>query len=370
VPEERRTSPVELLWDLVFVFAVTQVTALITHELSWEGAGQGLIVLALIWWAWSAFVWAANATDPNGLTLRLALVVSLISIFISGLAIPHAFSDDATTFAVSYAIVRLIHLALYTDASRKGNAAWSAIVGFGAATLAGIGLLIAGSVFEGALRTILWVVALAIDYAGPAWLTRERLAGLQAVAVAHFAERYGLFIIICLGESIVAIGVGASGHELEFGLIATVALSLLIVVALWWTYFDRFALAAEERLRQHDNPVLAAADGYSYIHLLLVAGIVLFAVGTKVALAHVDEPLGDAARLCMCGGIALYLSGHAAFRKRMTGELDVEKLLSSVAMFGVFGLTAHADAWVTALGIAVLLGLLTISERREVASPA
>src|SRR3954452_9593694 len=321
--EERRTSPVELLWDLVFVFAVTQVTALIAHELSWKGAGQGLLVLALMWWAWSAFVWAANAQDPDGQALRAALLVSMVLIFIAGLALPHAFGDDATIFAVTYAGVRFIHLALYTDASRRGNASWSAITGFGITVVIGMTLLIVGSFFDGAARAILWVAAAAIDYAGPAWLTRERLRGLQEIAVAHFAERYALFIIICLGESIVAAGVGASGRELDFELVSAVTLSLLMVIGLWWTYFDSFASTAEQRLREHDDPVLAAADGYSYIHLLLVAGIIVFAVGVKVAIANVSDPLGDAARLCMCGGVALYLAGHAAFRLRMTGMLEV-----------------------------------------------
>jgi low temperature requirement protein LtrA len=326
-------------------------------------------VLALIWWAWSAFVWAANATDPDGLTLRVALVVSMVAIFITGLAVPHAFGDDATVFAVSYALVRFVHLALYADASRRGNASWSAIAGFGTTVVIGMALLVAGSLFDGAPRTVLWIAAVAIDYAGPAWLTRERLAGLQAVAVAHFAERYGLFIIICLGESIVAIGLGAAGHELDFELISVVALSVLMVVGLWWTYFDRFADEAEERLRRDDNPVLAAADGYSYLHLLLVAGIILFAVGVKSAIAHVDEPLGDAARLCLCGGVALYLVGHAAFRLRMTGRVELAKVAAAAAALVVFAITGDADAWVTALCVTGVLAALTFQETREVASP-
>jgi low temperature requirement protein LtrA len=370
VTEERRTSPVELLWDLVFVFAITQVTALITHELSWKGAGRGLLVLALMWWAWSAFVWAANAQDPDGRALRAALLVSMVLIFIAGLAVPHAFGDDATIFAVTYAGVRFIHLALYTDASRRGNASWSAIAGFGTTVVIGMTLLIVGSFFEGATRALLWIAAAAIDYAGPAWLTRERLRGLQQVAVAHFAERYALFIIICLGESVIAAGVGASGRPLDFELVSAVTLSLLMVIGLWWTYFDNFASTAEDALREHDDPVLAAADGYSYIHLLLVAGIIVFAVGVKVAIAHVNEPLGDAARLCMCGGVALYLAAHAAFRLRMTRKLEVAKVVAALAALVVYLVTPDADAWVTALCLTAVLAALTIREAKEVTSHA
>jgi low temperature requirement protein LtrA len=323
-----------------------------------------------MWWAWSAFVWAANATDPDGLTLRIALVASMVAIFITGLAVPHAFGSDATVFAVSYAFVRFVHLGLYADASRRGNASWAAIAGFGTTVVIGMTLLVVGSFFDGAVLAGLWIAAAAIDYAGPAWLTRERLAGLQAVAVAHFAERYALFIIICLGESIVAIGVGASGHELDFELVAAVALSVLMVVGMWWTYFDRFAAVAEERLRRHDNPVLAAADGYSYLHLLLVAGIIVFAVGVKVAIANVSEPLPDDARLCLCGGVALYLAGHAAFRLRMTGNVEVAKVAAAAAMLVVFAITGSADAWVTSVLVTVVLAALTFRETREVASPA
>jgi low temperature requirement protein LtrA len=365
---ERRTSPVELLWDLVFVFAVTQVTSLIAHELTWTGVGQGLLVLALIWWAWSAFVWAANATDPAGPALRVALLVSLISIFVTGLAIPHAFGADSTVFAVTYAIVRFIHLGLYTHASRQGNASWSAIVGFGSAAIAGMALLIAGSLIEGELRTLFWLAALAIDYAGPAWLTRERLVGLQAVAVAHFAERYGLFIIICLGESIVEIGIGASGGEIDSGLVAAVALSLLIVVGLWWIYFDRAAGAAEEELRTHDEPVLAAADAYSYIHLLLVAGIVLFAVGAKWAIAGIGDELDPVARASLFGGVALYLLGHAAFRLRMAGANGTLKLAAATVLGLEYLVLGTSAAWVCLVAVAVVLAALTFSETREVAS--
>ena len=124
---ERRAGPVELLWDLVFVFAVTRVTTLLDADLSWAGLGRSLLVLALVWWAWSAFVWATNAEDPDALRLRALLFVGMVLIFVAGLALPHAFGSDATVFTVSYALVRLLHLALYADVSRRGNASLSAI---------------------------------------------------------------------------------------------------------------------------------------------------------------------------------------------------------------------------------------------------
>jgi low temperature requirement protein LtrA len=265
--QQRRTSPVELLWDLVFVFAVTQVTTLLARDLTWAGLGRSMLLLALVWWAWSAFVWAANAEQENSPALRLVLMLAMVLIFIAGLALPHAFGSRATLFATSYAAVRFLHLALYAHASKRGNASWRAIAGFAVTVVLGMALLIAGSFAGDPARVIMWAAAVAIDYAGPAWLTRERLRGLQRVAVAHFAERYSLFVIICLGESIVAIGVAAGSRPLDAGLVAAVGLGLLIAVGLWWTYFDRFADVAREHLQAHRDPVLAAADGYSYLHL-------------------------------------------------------------------------------------------------------
>src|SRR5437588_1082212 len=200
-------------------------------------------------------------------------------------------------------------------------------------------LLVGGSFTGGLTRVGLWTLAVAIDYAGPAWLTRERLRGLQRVAIAHFAERYGLFVIICLGESIVAIGVGAGSgaRSLSFELVVAVALGLLITVGMWWTYFDRFAATAEARLREHHDPVLAAADGYSYLHLMIVAGIIVFAVGVKLMVrGRVGSPLPEPARLAMCGGVALYLLGHVAFRMRMVGSIGYEKVAVGVALFVLY----------------------------------
>ena len=366
---ERRTSPIELLWDLVFVFAVTQVSALLSRDLAWRGLGRSLLVLALVWWAWSAFVWAANAEEEEAPTLRLILLMGMVLIFIAGLAIPRAFGSEGALFAATYAAVRLLHLGLYADASRRGHAAWKAIAGFALTVAIGMALLVAGSLLHGWRRDALWAAAVAIDYAGPGLLTRARLRGLQEVAVAHFAERYGLFIIICLGESVVAIGVGASGHPLDAEIVAAVGLGILITAGLWWTYFERFASRAEESLRHHADPVLAASDAYSYLHLLLVAGIIIFAVGVKLSLRDVGEPLADAPRLALCGGIALYLLGHAAFRLRLSGAVNPEKLVIAGALLALFALGSELPAWcvlsvATAL-LATLCALEATLERRR-----
>jgi low temperature requirement protein LtrA len=362
---ERRTSPVELLWDLVFVFAVTQVTTLIAKDLTWPGFAHGMIVLALVWWAWSAFVWAANAEDEESRALQAVLLLGMLLVFVAGVALPHAFDGKATLFAVAYAGVRALHLGLYAHASLRGNAAWSAISGFAATIAVGMALLVAGSFLSEGLQVAFWTVALAIDYAGPAWLTRERLRGLRQVAVAHFAERYGLFVIICLGESIVAIGLAADTREIDGRLVTVVALGLVATVTLWWIYFDRFAGVAEARLRNHDDVVLAAADGYSYLHLPIVAGIIVFAVGMKVPIGDLGGPLGDSARLALCGGLVLYLLGNVAFRLRMGGAVGSACLVGVIGLAALFAFGGSLSAlWVTGLATTVLIGVCVLDAWR------
>jgi low temperature requirement protein LtrA len=353
---ERRTTPVELLWDLAFVFAITQTSTFLVHHLTWGGFFHAMLILALVWWAWSAFVWAANAQAEDSATMQASLLCALLLIFVAGLAVPGAFGSEATLFAVTYAGVRLIHLGLYVDASRRGSAAREAIAGFAVTVIIGMTLLIVGSFLDGAARVIFRTAAVAIDYAGPAWLTRERLRNLQRVAVAHFAERYGLFVIICLGESIVAIGLAADGKPITAALIAAVTFGLVATIGLWRTYFGPLAVSAERSLRRDDSDaVLAAADGYSYLHLLIVAGIVVFAVGVRFAVEDPTASLPTAARLALCGGVALYLVGHAAFRLRMVARTNAFELAAAIAMAAIFLVCGALAAWVLAAIVALVL---------------
>jgi low temperature requirement protein LtrA len=347
---ERRTSPVELLWDLVFAFAVTQVITLLIRDLTWRGFGRAMLALALVWWAWSAFVWVANAFDYEERALRLVLLVAMGFIFLAGLAVPRAFGDRAVLFASMYAVVRLLHLALYAEASRRGNASWSAIAGFAVTVVVGMALLIVGSLLAVGPRTIIWVIAAAIDYAGPAWLTRERLRGLQRVAVAHFAERYSLFVIICLGESIVTIGAQTSLH-LSAHTLVVFSLCVVATIGLWWTYFDELAETAENRLREHGDPVLAAADAYSYLHLLIVAGIIIFAVGAKLSIEGSSGPGG----LALAGGVGLYVAGQVGFGWRMIGALDARRTAVAVVLLALCPFAEDLARWLTAAIVSALL---------------
>ncbi len=370
---ERETSSVELLWDLVFVFAVTQVTTLLAAARpSWGRFGQAMLVLALIWWAWSAFVWASNALEAESRVLRGFLLVATVLIFIVGLALPRAFGDEALLFAVAYVLVRIAHMKLYIDAANAGRAGIRAILGFAATTGVGMLLLIVGALIGGWPRDALWTAAVAIDYAGPAWLTRERLRGLQQVAVAHFADRYGDFIIICLGESIVSIGVGMSDteHRLSLALAASASLGLLIALGMWWTYFDSVAAAARDRLRSHGDPVLAAADSYSYLHLLIVAGVIIYAGGIRMVVhSPLASPMPGPGRLAICGGVALYLVGVSAFRLRMLAQYSRGRLAVAVALLVLCAACGALPAWTIDAGVAGLVvglcGAESLAEHRR-----
>jgi low temperature requirement protein LtrA len=267
--------------------------------------------------------------------MRATMLLATARVFLTGVAIPHAFGAQATLFAATYAGVRMLHLGLYADAARRGNASAAAIAGFGVTVVIGLALLLAGSFLGGVARDALWVAAVAIDYAGPL-LERGRLRNLQQVAVAHFAERYSLFILICLGESVVDVGASASGRALTAATVAAAAFGIAITVGLWWTYFEPYARVAEARLRMLSEPVLAASDAYSYLHLPLVAGIIVFAAGARHAIGDAGATLSDPARLAFAGGLALYFASHAAFIARVLGELNLPRIVLAAALCALF----------------------------------
>src|SRR5947209_645565 len=348
-----------------------------SRDLVWPSVGRSLLLLALVWWAWSAFVWAANAEEEDSRLFRVALLVALVMMFLVGVVLPSAFQGEAAVFVASYAAVRFLHLGIYAEASRRGNASLAAIAGFGATVAIGMALLAIGAAVGGPGQVACWGAPAATDYAGPACLTRERLRGLQRVAVSHFAERYGLFIIIVLGESVVSIGTAATHHEITASLLAAFAFGLTITVALWWLYFDRTAAWAERRLREVDDPVLAAADAFSYLHLLLVAGVVILAVGEKAAVASPAQSLPPSARLSLYAGVALYVIGYDAFKWRLGGQpswLDATAVAVIVVLAVV---TASLAAWevcglvaMTVVALCVARTLHTMrDEQRAAVSP-
>ena len=328
VDAEHQVTPLELFFDLAFVFAMTQVTQLLADDPTWAGVLRGMLALAAIWWAWEAYAWLTSAADVDEGGVRLVMLAATGAMLFVALAVPGAFGDDALLFAVAYFLVRALHLVLSGVVARGDPERRGAILRFAPTALVGASLLIVASFLDGDARIAVWVVALSIDYLGPVVLGVGR--GWR-VAPEHFAERHGLIILIALGESIIAIGVGA-GLVLQTGVIVGAALGIVVVSALWWLYFDVAAIFARRRLVQARGLELhrLALHAYGYLHLALVAGIVLFALGLKTTLDHVDEALDTVPAVGLCGGVALYLGGQVAYLFRMTGRVFRRRTIATV----------------------------------------
>ncbi|MBD0328658.1 MAG: low temperature requirement protein A [Thermoleophilia bacterium] len=332
-PDEHRVTPLELFFDLVFVFAITQVTALLADDPTWAGVLRGMLVLAALWWAWAGFAWLTSTMDVDEGGVRLAMLASMGTMLVVALAVPGAFGDDAVLFGVAYLLVRGLHVVLYSIVGRDDPNLLGAVVRLAPTAFLGASLIVVAAFLEGDARIALWVAALAIDYVGPAVIGGGR--GWR-IAPEHFAERHGLIMIIALGESIIAIGVGA-GFELSPGVIAAAALGIVVVCALWWLYFDVAAIFARERLVRARSAEQArlARDAYSYLHLPMVAGIVLFALGLKTTLGHVDEALATVPAVALCGGAALYLLAHIGFLFRATRRIFRRRTVGAIVLLAL-----------------------------------
>jgi low temperature requirement protein LtrA len=271
--------------------------------------------------------------------------------------VPEAFGDSRMVFAVAYAGVRFGQIALFILASRDEPALRSSVKGLAGGTAVGCGLLVVGALFENDnLQAAIWAVALLLDMLEPFLFGSE---GWQ-LRPSHFVERHGLIIIIALGESIVAIGVGAHGH-VDAGVVAAAVLGVAVAGALWWLYFDIVALVAERRLTRaavgrEQNEI--ARDSFSYMHFPMVAGIVLLALGLKKTLAHVDDPLKLVPAVAMLGGTSVYLLAHVAFRWRNVHRFSVQRLLCAIVLCALIPLATELDALVMLGLVAALLAAL------------
>ncbi len=314
---EQRVTTLELFFDLVFVFAITQVTGFLADHSTWEGLLQGLFLLGALWWAWAAYAWLTNTLNPEEGIVRIAVFASMAAMLIVALAAPNAFGVDGVVFGVAYFIVRGLHLVLYAIAGRGDRELMQAVLRIAPSALTGAALLVVAGFTDGGVRMAIWAAALAIDYL---WLLVAGMRGWR-VSPEHFVERHGLIIIIALGESIVAIGVGAAGLPLDAGTITAALLGITVACALWWSYFDWTVYVGLARLMeaQGEERAVLARDLFSYLHLPMVAGIILFALGMKTTLAHHDAPLDVIAAVGLCGGLALYLAAHVAERLRIGG---------------------------------------------------
>ncbi len=359
--ERESVTPLELFFDLVFVLAITQCTALMADTPTWEGLAKGMLVLGVLWWCWVGYAWLTSVVDPEEGAVRLVIFAAMAGLLVAALCVPDVFDDTALLFACAYGSVRLAQLALFFVASRdEPRLRKSVITGLSGSTAAGVGLLVAASFSDGVAQGALWALALGLDMAGPLLFGSE---GWKLMP-RHFAERHGLIVIIALGESIVAIGIGA-GDTVDAGIVAAAVLGTVVAATMWWLYFDVVALVAERRLTnaaagREQNEV--ARDSYSFLHFPMVAGIVLVALGMKKTLEHVDDPLKLVPAVALLGGTAVYLLAHVAFRWRNIHTLNRQRLACAALLVALIPLGVELPSIATLALLAAILAALVAFE--------
>jgi low temperature requirement protein LtrA len=358
-----QVTPLELFFDLVFVLALTQCTTLIARTPTWEGMLKGLLVLGMLWWSWGGYAWLTSVVDPEEGTVRLAMFAAMAAFLVCALCVPGAFGAEALLFACAYAAVRAAHIVLFLLASREDAGLRHSVIGLAGSTAIAAGLLFVAAFTSGAVQLGLWGLALLLDTGGPFLFGVE---GWKLVP-GHFAERHGAIVIIALGESIVAIGIG-SRAVIGTGIVIAAVFGVVIAAALWWAYFDVVAIVAARRLAKapagrERNEI--ARDSYSYLHFPMIAGIALIAVGMKLTIEHVDDPLKLVPATALLGGAAMYLLAHVAFRLRNMHTLSRQRLLCSFVLLALLPAGAALPAIAT-LGIlaTLLVALITYEALR------
>ena len=358
---EERVTPLELFFDLVFVLAITQCTALMADTPTWEGLAQGILILGVLWWSWVGYSWLTSVVDPEEGVVRFAIFGAMAGLLVVALCVPEAFDDRALLFACAYGVVRAAHIVLFVVASGDTPELRRSVWGLAAGTATGVGLLLAASLADGALQGGLWALALLLDMGEPYLFGSE---GWKLVP-GHFAERHGLIVIIALGESIVAIGVGAEGLEVDAGVVAAAVLGIAVAAGLWWLYFDIVAIVAQRRLSKaavgrEQNEI--ARDSFSYLHFPMVAGIVLVALGLKKTIEHVGDPLETVPAVAMLGGTALYLLAHVEFRWRNVQRFSVQRVACAAVLCALIPLATEVAALVALGGLVAALSVLIAYE--------
>jgi low temperature requirement protein LtrA len=347
---EQRVTPLELFFDLVFVFALTQVTTGLSDNPTWSGLGHALLILGVLWWAWAAYAWLTNTVDPGVGAVWGAMLIAMAAMFVAAIAVPDAFGSHGVLFGVAFLIVNVMHLTLYALSARGDPDLLAAILRTAPSALVGAALIVVAGFVGGGLKAMLWLAALAVGYIEPLFV------GLRGwrVQPAHFVERHGLIVIIAIGESLIAIGVGEQDSGISTGVIVAAVLGFAVAASFWLAYFDFFPIRAQQILadRSGVQRTALARDVYTYLHLPMVAGIVLFAFAMKKTLAHVEDELDTIPALGLCGGPALYLFAYVALRVRVSRTLGRGRLSAAIAC---------ALLWPVAVVVPAILALTLVA---------
>jgi low temperature requirement protein LtrA len=327
--QERPVAPLELFFDLVFVFAFTQVTTVLSDNPTWSGLGHALLILTAVWAAWASYAWLTNTIDSDIDLVLAAVLVATGAMFVAALAVPDAFGQHGALFGVAFLVVNLMQIALYAHGAREEHDLLAAVLRVLPWVVSGSGLILVAGFVHGGARAALWLAALVIGFVAPGLLDVQ---GFR-VQPAHFAERHGLILIIAIGESLVAIGIGARHTALDAGAVGTAVLGFVVALSFWLSYFDFFAIRGPRLLavRQGRERIALARDIYTYLHLPMIAGVILFAFAMKVTLAHRGDELGTVEAVALCGGPSLYLFSYVALRYRVSRSFGRGRLAAAIA---------------------------------------
>jgi low temperature requirement protein LtrA len=349
---ELTVAPLELFFDLVFVFAITQVASLLRADHTLAGFGRGALILAMVYWGWSLFTWALNATGTRRLFVRLGLLTSMATILLMAIVIPDAFGDRGAYFAAAYFVYRIIGTVVYYLSAAPDQRVALATF-FPTATVAAA-IALAGGFAGEEIRPWIWLASLVIDFAA----TKAAERADWHLQPGHFAERYGLLVIVALGETVIAIGVGLSGADVSLSLGLTLVAGFAAVAALWWSYFDWMANAVEAHLRSLSGipQGMFARDAYTLVHLPLISGIVLFSVALEEITAHPGDSLEAYGRWVLAAGIGLVLFGFVAVAYRFARRFPLER----IAAAGLIALLALLGDGVAARTLLILVATILV----------
>lgn len=378
--ERESVTPLELFFDLVFVFALTQVTDLMADDLSAGGIARGMLILAVLWWSWVGYAWLANVVRADEGITRVTMFAAMSAMFVLALTIPESFEDlpgglsGPVVFAAGYFAVRFAHLVMFWSVAREDPGLRRQLLRFAPSVLVGTGMLLIASQLQGGAQIAFWALALVGDYLGT---MLGGAGGWRLRSAGHFAERHGLILIVALGESIVSIGIGVAELPISWPIVVASTLGLVVSGCLWWCYFDTQAIASEHALAALEGEPRArmGRDAYSYLHLPMAAGIVLLSLGLKKVLGYVgdteEHSLSDALYgvplAALYGGVAMFLLANVAFKWRTLHALGALRLTSAVLLLALLPLAATLPALVSLVLLALVLIALIVVETRQYA---
>ena len=370
---ERRATFFELFFDLVYVFAVTQLSHHLVADLTWVGAAQTAFMLFAVYWAWNYTTWMANWFDPDVPAVRLVLAFVMLASLLMAVAIPEAFGDLGLVFALGYCALQVVRNAFVVAVTPRGpfNRNFRQILVW---SLLSVPFWVGGALAPGDARWAWWLAALALDLAAP--LVRYWLPGMAQTPMrewqidpGHFAERFQLFVIIVLGESIVLTGATASDAGLDAPVGVALALAFGSSVALWWIYFGKTATSAVRRTAASEAPGRIGRDAYTYLHIPIVAGILLAAVADELVIAHPGDDLGTAGALVALGGGALYLLGVVAFGARVGRHQPWTRAAAAAVLLAAIPLATSVPGLAVAAFSTALLTLLVAADSFGIGHP-